>query len=210
MPTLRCHTFQDVSVDTAPEGGRVPPPGAGCRRCTQALGCGVQGPAIDGGLHFPKMNSESSQAGEMASAQPEAGFPSLLPHSSTVLLCKPAWPESENGGRLLGVLGGRLPSSEVLRQLPAWSSSSEPATRKSDKGPGTSWPKYWASSGSEAREACGGRQGRAQRRTRGGSFSAATSPVFPRTLRSNPPSFETAVAVDATSTYCRMAHLNMQ
>lgn len=56
---------------------------------------------------------------------------------------------------LLEVPGGRLPSSEVLQPLPAWSSSSEPATTKSDKGPGTSWAKYWESSDSEARESCG-------------------------------------------------------
>lgn len=121
---------------------------------------------------FPRIKSESSQAREMASAQPEAWFAFLFPHSSTVVFRKPAWPGSENSRRLLGVLGGRLPSSEVLRQLPVWSSSSEPATRKSDKGPGTSCAKYWASSDSETREACGGRQGGAQRRTRSGPLNS--------------------------------------
>lgn len=110
--------------------------------------------AMNCGLHFPTVSPEFSQAGRVACTQPGAWFPFLPSYQSTVRLCTAAWPERENRHRLLEALGGRPPSSGAPRPLPGWSSSSEPATTKSDKGPGTSWAKYWESSDSEIRESC--------------------------------------------------------
>ena len=171
------------------------PQPSGYRSCARTLRHRTEGPGSSGGLRVPQIYSALSQGRQMSSTRPQARLPAPRSHHAA-LLREPTWPESEHGHRLPQVLGGGPPSSEVLQPLPGASSSSEPATTKSDREPGTLWAKSREASGSEIRASCWRRGCGMMRKGRREPFSDTVIPSFPRTLCSQPWASEAVVRAD--------------